>query len=85
MIMKTSQEIEEICKKLKPIIGNDADRLWYMYLAEDETTRRKLALDIEILAEKLLKKDFLNPQEILLNPPINERCFRLISPRRCYV
>ena len=67
--MKTSQEIEEICKKLKPIIGTEADQLWYMYLSENETTRRKLALDIEILAEKLLKHDALIPQEILLTPP----------------
>ena len=29
-------EIEELCKKLKPIIGDEADSLWYMYLAEDE-------------------------------------------------
>ena len=69
MIMKTSQEIEEICKKLKPIIGTEADQLWYMYLSEDETARRKLVLDIEILAEKLLKQNALTPQEILLTPP----------------
>jgi len=25
--MKTDKEIEEICKKLKPIIGDDADKL----------------------------------------------------------
>ncbi len=53
--MNTGKEIEELCKKLKPIIGDEADSLWYMYLAEDEKGRRKLALDIEIIAEKPLK------------------------------
>ena len=67
--MKTSKEVEEICKKLKPVIGDKADKLWYMYLAEDEKGRKDLTLDIEIIAEKLLKKDSLSKQEILLPPP----------------
>ncbi len=67
--MKTEKDIEEHCKKLKPVIGDEADQLWYIYLTEDEKGRRDLTLDIEILAEKLLKQDALTPQEILLNPP----------------
>ncbi|HEB41832.1 MAG TPA: hypothetical protein ENI08_02310 [Candidatus Dependentiae bacterium] len=67
--MKTTNEIEELCKKLKPIIGDKADTLWYLYLAEDEKNRKILALDIEIIAEKLLKKDSLTNHEILLTPP----------------
>jgi len=67
--MKTTNEIEELCKKLKPIIGEKADTLWYLYLAEDEKNRKILALDIEIIAEKLLKKDSLTNHEILLTPP----------------
>ena len=67
--MKTSNEVEEICKKLKPILGDKADKLWYMYLAEDEKGRKNLALDIEIIAEKLLKEDSLTNHKILLNPP----------------
>ena len=66
--MKTTKEIEELCRKLKPIIGEKAVTLWYLYLAEDENNRKKLALDIEIIAEKLLKKDSLSQQEILLTP-----------------
>ena len=67
--MKTSEEVEEICKKLKPIIGPQADKLWYMYLAEDYQVRQQFALDIEILAEKLLKQETLSPPAILLPPP----------------
>jgi hypothetical protein len=67
--MRTARDIEEVCKKLKPVIGNKADKLWYMYLAEDEKGRRDLTLDIEIIAEKLLKKDALTKQAILLEPP----------------
>ena len=67
--MKTSKDIEETCKKLKPIIGDQANKLWYMYLAEDEKGRKNLALDIEIIAEKVLNKEPLSTQSILLQPP----------------
>lgn len=67
--MKTSKDVEEVCKKLKPVINDEAEKLWYMYLAEDDKGRKNLALDIEIIAEKLLKKDALVNQEILLEPP----------------
>jgi len=67
--MRTEKDIEEICKKLKPIIGKKAEKLWYMYLAEDEKGRKDLVLDIEIVAEKLLKKGALEGQAILLEPP----------------
>ena len=67
--MKKSEEIEETCKKLKPVIGDKARELWYMYLAEDEKNRKDLSLDIEIIAEKLLKKETLEQQTILLEPP----------------
>jgi hypothetical protein len=67
--MKTAEEVEKVCKKLKPILGRKAEKLWYMYLAEDEKGRKDLALDIEIMAEKMLKKHALEGQVILLEPP----------------
>jgi len=67
--MKTTEDIEKVCRKLKPILGRKAEKLWYMYLAEDEKGRKDLALDIEIIAEKLLKKGTLQGQAILLEPP----------------
>ena len=70
--MKPSQEIEALCKKLHPIIGAEADKLWRMYLSEDELGRRDLAIDIEILAEKLLGKEDMEDKEILLSPPTEQ-------------
>jgi len=40
-----------------------------MYLAEDEYGRKDIALDIEILAEKLLRKEPLQTEPICLTPP----------------
>lgn len=67
--MLKTKDIEEICKKLKPIIGERADRLWHMYLAEDFHDRRTIATEIEICAEKYLKQSPLEQGEILLPPP----------------
>jgi len=70
--MNPQQETEALCKKLKPVIGDQAYMLWHMYLAEDEQNRRKFAQDIEIIAEKFLKEEPLENKQILLNPP-NEK------------
>ena len=70
--MKTPKEVEELCRKLKPLIGSEADRLWYMYLAEDEAGRKELAMNIEIIAERLLKTNPLSDGQILLPPPSRE-------------
>ena len=67
--MKTAVQIEQICKKLRPVIGSRADSLWYAYLAEDDKGRKELALNIEIVAEKILKREALEKQKILLEPP----------------
>jgi len=67
--MKTPEQVEEICKKLKPIIGEQADQLWHMYLTGDFNARNDALLDIEILAEKILKNETLAKQKILLEPP----------------
>lgn len=64
-----SHEVLETCKKLKPILGDKADKLWHLYLSEDEKGRKDIALQIEILAEKLLRKIPLQSDKILLQPP----------------
>lgn len=70
--MMTERDIHELCKKLKPIIGERADKLWYTYLAEDYKGRNDVALNIQIIAEKLLKKHALEKEKVLLEPPSPE-------------
>jgi len=67
--MNPQQETETLCKKLKPVIGDQADMLWHMYLSEDDQNRRKFAQDIEIIAERFLKEQPLENKQILLEPP----------------
>ena len=60
---------EEVLKKLKPIIGEKADELWYTWLASDFQERKELEIDIGIIAEKVLREGPLAEREILLSPP----------------
>ena len=67
--MKTSEEIEGVCKKLRPVLGEKADSPWHMYLAEDFKGRQELKENIEIIAEKYLSQKPLDTDQILLPPP----------------
>jgi hypothetical protein len=44
--MTWSRNIEKLCRKLKPIIGEYAYKLWFVYLAEVEKWRRLIGQDI---------------------------------------
>ena len=69
--MKFKQDIRELCNQLKPIIGDQADKLWHLYLAEDYKGRQDFAQEIEIIAEQILKQGVVTDQ-ILLSPPPKE-------------
>ena len=64
-----TMEIQELCRKLKPIIGNQADRYWMAYLAEDYRGRQELEIAFRLLAAKLLGADIENPEVHLSMPP----------------
>jgi len=68
-----SLDIEKICQKLKPIIGIKADELWYMWLASDFQERKELEIEIQLIAEKVLKHGPLQDRVILLPPPEEEQ------------
>jgi predicted transcriptional regulator len=66
-------DIESICKKLKPIIGEKADEIWYRWLASDFQERKELEMQIGLIAEKILKHGPLQDRVILLPPPEEEQ------------
>jgi len=66
-------DIEGLCRKLKPIIGSKADELWYTWLASDLQERKDLEIEIQMIAEKVLKHGPLEDKVILLPPPSEEQ------------
>ena len=61
-------DVEEMCKKLRPVLGKRADALWQAYLLEDPQSKRELVANIEIIYAKYLNKNLVD-DSILLTPP----------------
>lgn len=54
-------EIQEICRKLKPLIGEKAERYWLAYLSEDYRGKQELEIALQMLGAKLLGTGIENP------------------------
>ena len=42
-------QVRDLCRKLKPVIGEQADRIWMAYVAEDETGKEQIRDYLELL------------------------------------
>lgn len=62
-------EVQEICRKLKPIIGKRADQYWLAYLAEDYKGKQELEIVLRLLEAKLLGSNVELPDVHLSSPP----------------
>ena len=62
-------EFEETCRKLKPLVGERADRYLQAYLAEDSKGRTELRTAVELMAARLLGKELDRPSMTLSAPP----------------
>ena len=65
-------EVEELCRKLRPILGKKADAIYRAYLTEDYQGKRELMANLEIIYARILAKD-LTEDKILLIPPAKEK------------
>ncbi len=60
---------QELCRKLKPILGKKVDQLWMMYLADsDPGGKADIEQTLELLAAKHLKQDY-QPDRSPFPPP----------------
>ncbi|MFZ1684106.1 MAG: DUF87 domain-containing protein, partial [Candidatus Zixiibacteriota bacterium] len=62
-------DIQEICRQLKPIIGEKADRYWLTYLTEDQDGKRDVDTAIRLLAVRYLGAAVDDPKTFLSVPP----------------
>jgi DNA-binding MarR family transcriptional regulator len=60
--------VEELLKKLKPILGEKADQLWLIYANATPKMKQNIQGMLEILASKELGETFQN-DKIVLEPP----------------
>ena len=62
------QRAQELCRKLRPILGQKIDRLWTVYLAEDADGKADMEQTLELLAAKHLGLDY-QPDRSPFPPP----------------
>ena len=61
--------VQELCRKLKPIMGEKIDGLWRAYLAESDTAgKADIEQTLELLAAKHLQQDY-QPDRAPFPPP----------------
>ncbi len=64
--------VQELCRQLKPVMGNKIDRLWSAYLAEsDADGKADIEQTLELLAAKHLGKNY-EPDRSPFPPPSKE-------------
>jgi hypothetical protein len=61
-------DVQAICQKLKPLIGQKADRYWLAYLAEDTDGKKEIADTLQLVALKILGSELENPMAHLSVP-----------------
>ncbi|MFC1735522.1 ATP-binding protein [Candidatus Hydrogenedentota bacterium] len=62
-------DVQEICWKLKPIIGNKADRYWMAYLSEDYRGKQEIETVLRMMAARMLNSNLENKDVPLSAPP----------------
>jgi hypothetical protein len=63
-----SARVREICIKLKPIIGQQADRCWLAYIAEDDAGKDQIESYLELAAAQHLRSSLSSDEPALLPP-----------------
>ncbi len=66
-------KVQEMCRRLKPILGDRADTLWVAYLTEGYEGRREIENMLEVLSLQSLNQR-VDIEKILLCPPSKEVC-----------
>jgi len=66
-------EVDEICRKLKPVLGEQIDRLWSLYQAEKPQGRKWIHLTLLNLLQKHLNQTY-EQKGVLLAPPPKNMC-----------
>ncbi len=77
-------EVDEICRKLKPVLGEQIDRLWSLYQAEKPEGRKWIHVTLLKLMERYLNQTY-KEKMVLLPPPPKKICsYNYELGRVCY-
>jgi hypothetical protein len=63
------EQVRELCRKLKPLLGPKVEQLYQAYLAEDQAGKEQIEAYLELLAAKHLPSTVDKEQPALVPPP----------------
>ena len=69
----TSTTVEDLCKKLRPVLGQKVENLWRAYLAEDAAGKREIEQILELLNAKTFDTNLAVEEKSSLLPPPEEK------------
>ena len=64
---------EELCQKLRPILGEKIDQLWKAYVIEDSSGKREIERILQILYHKNFPAGFNQEKDSTLTPPSEDK------------
>jgi hypothetical protein len=60
--------VREICQKLKPIIGEQAERCWFAYISENDEGKEQIESYLELVAAQHLRSSLSSEEPAFLPP-----------------
>src|SRR5262245_9190921 len=61
-----ARRARELCRRLKPVIGHRAERIWQAFVAENENGREQLLDYLELLAARHFQSSLEGEEPLLL-------------------
>lgn len=71
-INPTKHKVREVCKRLRPIIGIKADKLWQLYSFSDDSQRKELETYLDMLTAQVIRENLVTEKIVLVPPQIEE-------------
>jgi DNA helicase HerA-like ATPase len=62
-------EMQDLCRSLRPILGRKIDAIWQMYLAEDADGKREIEDMLRIVQARALNRKIDSMDTVLPPPP----------------
>ena len=67
-----TQRVKQLCRKLRPVIGPRIDKIWQVYLIEDNKGKEEIEEYLTLLTGSVIDNRF-DKDEIFLYPPFQEK------------
>lgn len=66
------ERVKQLCRKLRPVIGTQIDKIWQAYLIEDDKGKGEIEEYLKLLSASVISER-LEKDQIFLFPPLKER------------